>query len=125
LAINEKGRYWVYVSNPCGEASDTVVIETRNCEPAIWAPNAFTPNGDGLNDSFRVQGQNIDEYYLAIYDRWGEKVFETKDIHHAWDGRCQNRLCSTGVYIWMIRYSSLSSEYPVNEILKGTVLLYK
>mgnify|MGYP006284476761 FL=1 len=125
LTLGEEGRYWIRMSNPCGETSDTIMIDTRNCEPLIWAPNAFTPNGDGMNDSFKVRGQNIDDFFLAIYNRWGEKVFETKEIEKAWDGRYQNTPCPIEVYIWIIRYSSFSSEYPVNETLKGTVLLYR
>jgi len=125
LTLGEKGNYWVHMSNPCGETSDTIVVDTRNCEPLIWAPNAFTPNGDGMNDSFKVKGQNIDDFFLAIYNRWGEIVFETKEMDMAWDGRHNNNLCPAEIYIWIIRYSSYSSEYPVSETLKGTVLLYR
>lgn len=53
----------------------------------IYIPNAFTPNGDGINDVFRAYGTNIDTYNMYIFDRWGEMLFETDNINIPWDGR--------------------------------------
>ena len=74
--------YTVTVTNEFGCTNTVtvrVVVLTPPCiEPNIFIPNAFTPNNDGENDVLRVLGNTIDELYLTIYDRWGQKVFETE-----------------------------------------------
>ena len=54
--------------------------------PVVFIPNAFTPDGDGYNDILRVEGTNITEMVFMIFDRWGQKVFETNDQSIGWDG---------------------------------------
>ena len=75
----------------------------------LYIPNAFTPNGNGLNDEFFPQGNNInpDTYEFAIYDRWGNQVFYTKDINSKWNGTYNNKGkvpddCVVGVYVYRI-----------------------
>ncbi|MEI6312705.1 MAG: PKD domain-containing protein [Bacteroidota bacterium] len=68
---------------------DTVIVYRKalKCgQSAIFIPNAFSPNSDGNNDIFYVRGKNLQSFYLAIFDRWGEKVFESTDINIGWDG---------------------------------------
>jgi len=69
---------------------------------AIYLPNTFTPNNDGLNDGFKAQGYNIKEFKIQIYDRWGHLVFETNDMNNAWDGRTRNSSepIKDDVYVW-------------------------
>jgi gliding motility-associated-like protein len=52
----------------------------------LYVPNAFTPNNDGINDVFRVYGNGIMRYEITIFNRWGEKVFQSNDINQVWDG---------------------------------------
>ncbi|OQA01670.1 MAG: PKD domain protein [Bacteroidetes bacterium ADurb.Bin408] len=59
---------------------------------SIFIPNAFTPNGDGINDYFRPVVTNIEEFLMLIYDRWGEMVYETDDILKPWDGHINNSM---------------------------------
>jgi gliding motility-associated-like protein len=81
------------------ERSILVVVLDPDCdEPAIFIPNAFTPNGDGENDVFFVRGNGIDEMQLVIYNRWGEKVFESNSKDNGWDGRFNGELLSTDVF---------------------------
>ncbi len=53
----------------------------------FYVPNVFTPNGDGINDSFSGIGVGVDEYVMKIFDRWGKEVFETKDLSVPWSGK--------------------------------------
>jgi gliding motility-associated-like protein len=63
------------------------LIRQFECElPYIFIPNAFTPNNDGNNDEFFVRANSITEVYLAVYNRWGQKVFETNNLNQGWDG---------------------------------------
>ena len=69
-------------------------------------PNAFTPNDDGINETFIPQGIGIDEnnFEMYIYDRWGDLIYETNDINKPWDGRANNgsKIAQQDVYIWVI-----------------------
>ena len=77
----EDRTYYLYVSNQFGCTvldSVRVYIKPPSCEnPVVFIPNAFTPDGDGYNDILKVEGTNITEMVFLIYDRWGNKVFES------------------------------------------------
>ncbi len=68
----------------------------------FYTPNAFTPNGDNLNDAFEPKGRGITKYRLLIYDRWGNIVFETYSLDDKWNGNRQfsNKLSPIDVYVW-------------------------
>ena len=86
------------------EATLHVEVEVVNCgEPNIFIPNAFTPNADGINDVVQISGDYIASFELAIYDRWGEKVFSTKNINEAWDGTFRGKTCQAGVYFYKLQ----------------------
>src|SRR5437016_1900588 len=53
---------------------------------AAFVPNAFTPNSDGINDTFRVKGENLQDFKMLVYDRWGEVIFESTNPNEGWDG---------------------------------------
>ncbi len=91
----------------------------------IYAPNAFTPNGDGLNDIFQPKGFGVVDYELNIYDRWGEKVFSTKKFEEGWDGKFMGRkgdIIEEGTYTWLINCTSV---FGKSHELKGHVTLIK
>lgn len=69
---------------------------------SIYIPNAFTPNGDGLNDMFGVKGEGIRDYHLYIYNRWGEMIWESSNPHQQWDGKKDGRMAETGVYVYKL-----------------------
>lgn len=68
----------------------------------IYVPNAFTPNGDGLNDSFGGVGEGITDYTMQIFDRWGNLLFESNNIDVQWDGNYKNEVVPTGVYVFKL-----------------------
>jgi gliding motility-associated-like protein len=75
-----------------------VVLEVICDDPYIFVPNAFTPNGDGVNDILYVYSLYADELFFAVYNRWGEKVFETRDLQRGWDGTYKGREADPGVF---------------------------
>jgi gliding motility-associated-like protein len=82
--------------------ADSLLIKVLNAELLI--PTAFSPNGDGVNDKFRVLNKNLEKMDLQIYNRWGELVFETKDASEGWDGVFQGLAQGLGVYVWQCNY---------------------
>jgi len=121
--VNERGIYWVQVSDGKCKAIDTILID--HC-PEITVPNVFTPNGDQYNDYFYAIGEYIEEFHLMVFNRWGQLLFETNDINEEWDGKTNGTICPQGTYFWVTdyRYYSLSGDYVDHE-LKGTVTLIR
>lgn len=86
----------------------------------VYLPNAFTPNGDGLNDAFGVVGEGIVEMQLVIYNRWGELVFESKSVNEKWDGYFNGSKAPVGVYGYELLVKNGDNQSMVK---KGTVTL--
>lgn len=91
--------------------------------PEIYVPNAFTPNGDGLNDLLKAIPVGIKVFrYFRLYDRWGNLVFSTTDPVHGWEGKIKGTTQSTGTYVWMAE----GVDYKGNIIQrKGTVTIVR
>jgi len=83
---------------------------TLNQPPSVYIPNAFTPNSDGINDTWRPEWAYVENYKLEIFDRWGNKIFETENPFEAWNGTYQNTTCTAGAFIYNIYYSSFKNE---------------
>lgn len=80
---------------------DTVTIKVNPVvcgTPFVFIPNSFTPNGDGVNDILYVRSDILDECYFVIYNRWGEKIFETHDQSIGWNGIFKQKECQRGTY---------------------------
>jgi len=102
----------------CEGELDVEVIVENNCEPFLYFPNAFTPDDDGLNDVLYVEGLSLDEVFFAIYNRWGEKVYESNDITEGWDGTFNGEVVCPDVYGYYLRVKCTDG----NEIFrKGNV----
>ncbi len=88
----------------CYFVDDVSLIACDTCEKEIlnnfFIPDAFSPNSDGNNDKLFVRGNNIQEIYFAVYDRWGEKVFETTDKNNGWDGTYKGSTVSGAVFVY-------------------------
>ena len=117
--VRQPGSYSVTVTNLCYSHSGDIDIDYESCAQELWMPNAFTPNGDGLNDRFLPvfsHPDEIEDFEMMVYDRWGSMVFLTKDMHTGWDGGDLPR----GMYVWVIRYKSAREE---EHTVKGSVML--
>ena len=81
-----------------------------NPEFQFYAPNAFTPDGDGVNDLFGGSGVGIDTYSMSIFNRWGELIYETDDPNKPWDGTVDGTDCPQGVYVYLFRLQAIAGE---------------
>ncbi|MBL7920434.1 MAG: gliding motility-associated C-terminal domain-containing protein [Bacteroidia bacterium] len=90
-------------------AKDEMCIEVTK-DFGIYVPNAFTPNGDGLNDEFLASGYNITDFSMDIFDRWGEKLFTSKELTTGWKGIFKGVVCEVGVYVYKISYKGLDGK---------------
>ncbi|HET6243127.1 MAG: gliding motility-associated C-terminal domain-containing protein [Bacteroidetes bacterium] len=103
--------------------SVTVYVYEIVCgAPNIFIPNAFTPNDDNKNDVLYVRGKYIDLIYFTVYNRWGEKVFETTDQSVGWDGVFKGMKADPGVFVYYLTATCLDGQ---NFFLKGNVTLIR
>ena len=103
--VSQQGTYWVQVTQNNCSLTDTILITEEECELILEIPNVFTPNNDGVNDvlvpksNFGVISMNT-----TIYNRWGNKIYETDNLFIEWDGQ----FATDGTYFWVIDYSGLN-----------------
>lgn len=104
------GWYYVNVRNAydCSVRDSAQVIEY--CPATIFIPNTFTPNGDGLNDTFLPVGKSIASIHLWVFDRWGELLYETDDMTMGWDGTYRGELVKNDMYVWRMTYTFYTDE---------------
>lgn len=118
--VKGAGVYTVIINNVCGTGNAAIRIGEKTCR--IYFPDAFTPNKDGLNDVFHILTEHrLLSYHLVVYNRWGQKIYETADYTQGWDGTYQGQKAMPGTYVWYCEYVS-----PVETgKLKGTVVLIR
>jgi gliding motility-associated-like protein len=91
-------------------------------ESLIGVPNAFSPNGDGVNDVVKVEGKGIVTLSFRIYNRWGEKVFETTDQSIGWNGIYKGTLQEMEVYTYALEATLINGQTIP---LKGNITLLR
>ncbi len=119
INVTAEGEYSVTMKTTEGcEAIESVFM--LNTFIPIKVPNAFTPNGDGLNDTFRpvVNAELVRQFSMCIYNRWGQRIFETTNPAEGWNGKD----APAGVYSWVISYSDMVGK---GYTLTGNVSLVK
>ncbi len=121
------GEYSVYFTdqNNCKHLLKTIFIDvqTNECnEGVVYLPTGFTPNGDGINDILFIRSNFISEVYLTIYDRWGEKLFETNDIKIGWDGLFKGKQLDQGVYGYYMTFKCNNGQ---ESFKKGNITLMR
>ena len=99
-----EGVYQVIVkdANNCIKNLDVVVFTTEICNYHVFLPNIFSPNGDGINDKLFVRGKGFESLEFYIYDRWGNKMFQTTDKEKGWDGTNAGKKVAAGVYVYYV-----------------------
>lgn len=107
LTVSTEGTYEVELFN--GFTCRTVRVDViEDCTPIIFAPNAFSPNGNGVNEAFSVFPNDfVDEFEIFIYTRWGELVFYSDTQDFQWDGFYRGSLLPVGTYAYIMKFSSL------------------
>jgi gliding motility-associated-like protein len=103
ISIQEAGKYWLLATDQIGcESHDTINVKSSNS--FVVFPNAFTPNADGKNDVFRPRANNVVKFHMAIYNRWGQFLFETDDTETGWTGMSGGKDCPAGIYFYIATY---------------------
>lgn len=118
------GIYTVYLTVTDGVCIDvdSLTIRVSEEDPTLYVPNAFTPNGDSINDIFWIGATNIKDFNIIIFDRWGLKLFESSDLLVSWTGKVNGKEVPDGCYFYLINAKGIDDK----EIKKqGTITLFK
>jgi gliding motility-associated-like protein len=97
----ENTTYCVIVSDSSG-CRDTDCVNVN--VSSFYIPNAFSPNNDDLNDRFRPSIAEVHNYEFSVFNRWGEKIFESTDPDEGWDGNYKGEKCEEGVYVYSVMF---------------------
>ena len=121
--ISNFGTYYLTVKdfNSC-TGIDSITIQRKNCI-YISIPNAFTPDGNSLNDIFKPTiNQAVNSFSFIVFNRYGQKVFETREYGKGWDGTLKGKPQPSGSYVYHIKYTNI---FGVEIVENGSVLLIR
>lgn len=110
----------------CIESDDIFIRVGPPPFSKVSIPNAFTPDGDGRNDTFSPVMVNVRDFRFMIYDRWGKMVYYSEGEGMRWDGKCGADPCPVGVYVWKLDYDAfLENEQYERQVEAGVVTLIR
>ena len=122
--VHSTDTYEVFAYNECFDTTANILVRFLNCtsppEPNVYIPNAFTPNGDGLNDEWVVYNLPAGSE-ITIFDRWGGVVYQNTDFNGRWKGEVNGKPLPIGVYTYILRIR-IDPELPTQAI-RGQVYL--
>ncbi len=125
INITDTGRYWVEINQYQCVSFDSFEVTSRLCGCELRIPNAFTPNGDGNNDLFRPLFARGDcaqaSYYLQIYNRYGQRIFQGRNTDKGWDGQINGIPAELGVYYYYVQIVDMEGKSS----MKGDVSLLR
>lgn len=125
----QAGLYTAQVNNRCAQWIDSFRLQTRDCGEGVYIPNTFSPNDDGINDTFKPFFKSdfypIEAYQFSIFNRWGNLIFSTQDRDEAWSGCFKNEKLPNGVYIWAITIRYKDKKAVRTKDLGGSVTLMR
>lgn len=117
LVVDASGIYTVASVSSCGAHQINVEVE-EDCLPEVgtppeklYIPNVFSPNGDGINETFWVQGNGILEYEIIIFNRWGGELYRSNRMDRPWDGTYEGTPVPDGVYLYLINYTAVGERF--------------
>ena len=124
------GRYRFTMITNCGSVnSNWINVLVDECKSSVYVPNAFSPNGDGINEAFAphfADDYEIITWRLSVFNRWGQLVFQSESIDSpGWDGTIKGEQADRGVYVWHLEYEYLEGEEMISESTSGDVLLLR
>jgi len=100
----EQTRTYRVVAYKNGQPAITSMSNTTEVVPylSIYIPNSFTPNGDGINDTFGITGEAIKDFTMEVYNRWGQVIFQSKSYNDRWDGTFDGVKAPQGTYVYRV-----------------------
>ena len=121
---DDEGEYLACLSITDGNSCVDSICKTVEIDGVLFfnIPNAFTPDGDGLNEDFKpiLSGVDVEDYEFFIFDRWGELLFETNNLSNGWDGTYKGENAPLGVYVWKLKFKNPITQKLMDRVGKVT-----
>lgn len=109
-------KYVLNASSQCGSDSDTMLVKVYK---GIHIPSAFTPNGDGINDTWNIPALSaFSAFSLSVFNRFGERIFFARNENRSWDGKFKGRDLATGTYVYVLSVDRMP-------VAKGSISLFR
>ncbi|MBI2967455.1 MAG: gliding motility-associated C-terminal domain-containing protein [Bacteroidetes bacterium] len=125
VSPRETTRYYFSIADANGcTAADTILITVLPCDAEVFIPNAFAPGCRCPDEQLFVFSDCIETMAFRIFDRWGEKVFETENQETGWDGTFNGKMMDAGVYVYYLKYTTIN-EPDKKIVLEGNVNLIR
>ncbi|MFN4257449.1 MAG: hypothetical protein ACK4Q5_20810, partial [Saprospiraceae bacterium] len=130
IQVFEPGKIWLEATNRCEtvrQEAEVAWSDSTGISSFVFVPNAFSPNartdGNELFRGFPARGVTVLEYELSVYDRWGEQVFLTRDLHEGWRGPLRDRVMNPEVFVWLLEMKVAVCGRVVEVKRKGDVTI--
>jgi gliding motility-associated-like protein len=123
IFANKQTIYKVKVTDAFGCFGSDAMLVKDDCKSKWLIPNAFSPNGDMINDTYLPVLVNVEDYSLAIYNTWGERVFYTNNTNESWNGEYYDKTVPQGNYLYIINFRSSEDKRWYN--LKGSITVLR
>ncbi|MEN0003150.1 MAG: gliding motility-associated C-terminal domain-containing protein [Bacteroidota bacterium] len=126
--FEQAGWYEATIELSCGSIPVRVEVAYESCAINVYVPNAFSPNNDGINDTFGpfIEADfPITGFSLKIYDRWGGLLFESQSMNDAWNGEAFGDAAKSGVYVWVLEYEVSNADDTSTFKEMGEVLVIR
>jgi len=108
IQISTPGFYAVSIITECYSTEEKIQVAlSADCDPQVFIPNVFSPNGDGINDTWEVlidPSLQFSGVQCRVFDRWGDLVFYSTTIPVEWDGRFNRKTLEPGVYVYVVKF---------------------
>lgn len=118
ITVNSEGLYWLQVNDSSNcISSDTIYVHYGIVASDFEIPNAFSPNGDAMNDVFSWEYDHISDFHISLFNRWGNKLYETDQPQAFWTGENE----ADGTYFYVVNYTESCTQQHVEK--KGTFTL--
>ncbi len=111
ILVNQPSKYTLTVTNGTCKYKDSLALGYTMCN--FWIPNSFSPDNDGLNETFRPSGFPPENYEMLIFDRWGKLIYSTEEFEKGWDGKIEGVLAPVGIYVYKIFGNAVSTKAKI------------
>ena len=110
--VQSESRKYRVVAYKNGNPAVTSTSNTTEVVPymSIYIPNSFTPNGDGMNDTFGIYGEAVKDFKMQVFNRWGQIVFETNNFNNRWDGTFEGNHVPQGSYVYRVSATGIAGK---------------
>lgn len=121
--IDEEGIYRIRAWIDGCPLEDEIEVVVDDCSDAVYIPDIFSPNSDGINDYFLPQSKDVELIDMKIYDRWGSLLFQTKSAANGWDGTNRQAKMPVGVYVYIMNFVNIKTKYRFQR--SGDIMLVR